>query len=232
MTRYRLSVAAVAVAAAVAVGLGGCGGSTTSNPSSAKPPASPTTAPASTTAPAAQPSAAQASGTQVITYHPWSSDGTLASGITAASTLSGGSCQSGSEVTDAPDAFRCYVGNTIYDPAFSDGSSSAGEVAFPNWENPDSVTVIKLASALPAANPASSSIDPWMLLLANGQRCTASDGASGPDVDGLNQSYGCSTGSVYGLPDRSSATWTIHYTSAPGASATSLTQVDVTTAYE
>jgi hypothetical protein len=89
-----------------------------------------------------------------------------------------------------------------------------------------------LTSALPAPNPASSSILPWMLLLANGQRCPASDGASGPLVDGLNQSYVCSSGSTYGQPDRSSATWTIHYTSAPGASATSLTQVDVTTAYD
>jgi hypothetical protein len=224
MNRYRLSAA---VAAVVAVGLAGCGGSTASKPPTAHPPA--TTAPAS--APAAQPSATQPSGTQVITYNPWASAGTLASGITASSTLSGGSCVDASEVTDAPDAWRCYVGNTIYDPSFSYGSSGAGEVAYPNWENPNSVIVIKLTSALPAPAAASSPILPWMLLLANGQRCPASDGASGPDVDGLNQSYVCSGGSIYGLPDRSSATWTVHY-AAPGAAASALTQVDVTTAYE
>jgi hypothetical protein len=232
MNSYRLSAAVAAVAAVVAVGLAGCGGSTASKPPSAHPSAS--TTPAGT-APAAQPSATQSSGTQVITYDPWASSGTLASGITAASTKSGGDCWEASSTSSASNAFRCQADNIIYDPCFTDGSSGAGECAYPSTDNPDSVTIVTLTSALPAPQASTASPIPWLLVLANGLRCGPITGTGGPALDGKAQSYNCGTagdpvvGVMYGNPDETSSTWTVSY--AP-LHASAMTQVDVTTAYE
>jgi hypothetical protein len=227
MNRYRLSAAAAAVAAVVTVGLAGCSGNAASKPPTAQPSA--TTAPASS-APAAQPSATQSSGTQVITYNPWASGGTLASGITAAATKSG-YCFGASSASSASNAFRCIADNIIYDPCFTDGSSDAGECAYPSTDNPDSVTVVKLTSALPAGPATVASQIPWLLVLANGLRCLPVTGTGGPALDGKPQDYACGSGSVYGMPDENSAAWTVSY--APtGAAASAMTQVDVTTAYE
>jgi hypothetical protein len=228
MNRYCLPAAAAAAAATVAFGLGGCSTSpASSSPPAARPPAS--TAPAA----AAQPSAtqqAQPSGTQVITYAPWASAGTLASGISAASTKAG-SCFTNSSATNAPDAYRCLLTNsTLYDPCFADATSGAGEVACPTPANPDSVVVIKLTSALPAPGTSSPSPFPWLIVLANGQRCTTNTG-TGVTLGGKVESYGCTGGYVYGQTDQSSAAWTVSY--APlGAPASAITQVTVTTAYE
>jgi hypothetical protein len=241
MNRCHLSAAAAAVAAAVAVGLGGCGGSTAGNPPAAHPSGS------ASTAPAAQPSAtqpAQPSGTQVITYNPWASAGTLASGITASSTVSG-YCWTGSGATDAPDAFRCTAGNIIYDPCFTYGSSSSsGECAYPNTSNPDSVVVVNLTPPPSTLGPAPTSTAtsppwvPWLLVLANGERCTPITGTGGPALDGKPQEDNCGTGgynsvagNIYGNPVESSATWTVSY--APlHAAGSAMTQVTVTEAYE
>lgn len=234
MNRCRLSAAVAVVAAAAVVGLAGCSGAAASKPPAAQPSA--TTVPASS-APAAQPSATQPSGTQVITYSPWASGGTLASGITAASTKSGGDCWTDSSTSTASNAFRCQADNVIYDPCFTDGGSDAGECAYPSTDNPDSVTVVKLTSALPAPQASTGSPNPWLLVLANDLRCGPITGTGGPALDGKPQEYNCATASgnvvgvTYGDTDESSSAWTVTY--APlHAAASAMTQVDVTTAYE
>jgi hypothetical protein len=166
----------------------------------------------------------------VITYKPWASAGTLASGISAASTLTG-SCFTNSSASSQSGAYRCSVDNLLYDPCFADAASGAGEVACPKVANPDSVIVIKLTSALPAPLAASSPVVPWLLVLANGQRCSPITGTGGPPLAGKPQDYGCDGASVYGMPDENSPTWTASY--APdGAAASAMTEVTVTQAYE
>jgi hypothetical protein len=223
MTRSRLLAAIIA---AVVLGLAACGGAaTSSHPASHRP----TGAAGSALSP--PPSApAQPARTQVIAYAPWSSAGALASGISAVSTQSG-ACFSTSSATTAPGAYRCAVGNLLYDPCFADATSGAGEVACPVPDNPDSVVVIKLTSPLPA--PATSPgfpIIPWLLVLANGQECGTITGTGGI-LGGKDESYGCSGGSVYGLPNQNEATWQVTYAPS-GAPASAMTQVAVTKAYE
>jgi hypothetical protein len=221
MNRLHLSVAA----AALILGLAACSGASTTSGQ----PASHTPAPGATSAPAASSAPAQPAGTQVITYAPWTASGGLASGISATSTQSG-SCFASSSATNAPDAFRCLVGNLLYDPCFADASSGSGEVLCPDSENPDSVILIKLTSALPAPNSTPASLVPWLLVLANGQHCNTNTGTVGT-LGGRLAYYDCADGNAYGLPDQSSATWTITY-AASGATASAMTQVAVTTAYE
>lgn len=219
MDRFHL----LAVAALLGLGLAACssGGSTTSSP-----PASRHSAPAAI----APSSPSQPSGTQVISYTAWSGPGALASGISAASTKSG-SCFTTSAATTAPGAYRCMVVNTLYDPCFADATSSAGQVACPNMDNPDSVVVIKLTAQLPApATSAGSSIFPWLVILANGQRCWTITG-TGSELGGQNSTYICPGGIVYGQTDQSGPTWQVTY--APmGAAASAMTKVAVTKAYE
>jgi hypothetical protein len=172
---------AVLALALAALGLAGCASAGSSHP------ASHLSAPAATAAPSEQtasPSSvpAQPAGTQVITYAPWAAAGTLGSRISAASTQSG-SCFSTSSATTAAGAYRCTVGNSLYDPCFADATSSAGEVACPNPQNPDSVVVIKLTAPLPApATAAGLPVIPWLLLLANGQQCETITGREERDL--------------------------------------------------
>jgi hypothetical protein len=231
----------LAAGAVLALGVAACSGNTgneasvppvarASSPATTTAPPTPT-APSTSAAPSAplSPAPAQAAGTQVITYAPWAGAGTLASGISAAATQNG-SCFTTSSATTAPGAYRCTVGNSLYDPCFADASSGAGEVACPNPANPDSVVVIKLTASLPApATSAGSTIFPWLLVLANGQNCQTITG-TGSSLGGKNEVYGCTGGGVYGQPDRSTATWTVFY--APtGAPASAITRQPVTKAY-
>jgi hypothetical protein len=229
-----------AAAAAAALGLAACSGNTGNEASLPPHVSTPATTPVPSTAvpptavpstPAAPPAQSGApSGTQVISYAPWAGAGRLASGISAAATQSG-SCFTTSSATTASGAYRCIVGNSLYDPCFADAASGAGQVACPNPANPDSVVIIKLTAALPApATAASSPVFPWLLVLANGQRCETITG-TGAVLGGKNEVYGCQGGGVYGQPDRSTATWTALYAPS-GAPASALATQAVTRAYE
>lgn len=227
-----------AAAAAAALGLAACSGNT-GNEASLPPAAhastpaaapAPSTAVPSTAAPSTPAAPPAQSGTQVISYAPWAGAGRLTSGISAAATQSG-SCFTTSSATTAAGAYRCLVGNTLYDPCFADAASGAGQVACPNPANPDSVVVIKLTAALPApATAAGSPAFPWLLVLANGQHCQTITG-TGSTLGGKSEVYGCPDGGIYGQPDRSAATWTALY--APtGAPASALAPQAVTRAYQ
>ncbi len=212
-----------AAAAALILGLAACGGASTTSSQAAPHSSAP-----SATSPSSAP--AQPAGTQVIEYNPWTAAGTLASGISATATQSG-SCFSMSSATTAGGAYRCTVGNDLFDPCFSDASSGAGEVACPSRDNPDSLTVIKLTSPLPASQTsAPASPLPWLLVLANGQHCNTNTGTVGT-LGGKNEYFICTDGGAYGTPDESSSTWTITYAPS-GVPASAMTQQDVTTAYE
>lgn len=232
----------LAAGAVLALGLAACSGNNGnegSGPSAAHAPsppatAAPTTEPSASAAPSAPPAAptppAQSAGTQVISYAPWAGAGTLASGISAAANQSG-SCFTTSSATTARGAYRCTVGNGLYDPCFADAASGAGAVACPNPANPDSVVVIKLTAALPPpATAPGSTIFPWLLVLANGQHCQTITG-TGSVLGGKNEVYGCQSGGVYTVPDRSAATWLVVYAPA-GAPASAMRQEAVIKAYE
>jgi hypothetical protein len=124
-----------------------------------------------------------------------------------------GHCYTGSLTIDRNDAWRCFVGNTIYDPCFS-SSRAHGVVICPNPQLKGGVE-IRLTSGLPHAfaNTRMQSLkdQPWDIQLTSGRYCSFSSGAS-EVVRGKRLNYFCGPGTKYGLwgfPRRSSEPWTI-----------------------
>jgi hypothetical protein len=122
-----------------------------------------------------------------------------------------GYCWTGSLAIPRSDAWRCFVGNYIYDPCFSSATAS-GEVVCPN-ANLSSGLLIRLTKPLPyryADRRRPSLADPpWDLETVNGEHYVLLTGA-GEIVDGKRGNYGCSCGGrtwLRGLPDRSSHPW-------------------------
>jgi hypothetical protein len=114
------------------------------------------------------------------------------------------------------DARRCFIGNFIHDPWFSDSSTTTnGYVvcAATPWSR--KVVKIALTRKLPLAqrNPSGSPLRrrPWAIKLSSAQKCVAFTGATGT-IAGRAVAYGCvPRGYLLGEPRRTGATWTIWY---------------------
>ena len=107
-----------------------------------------------------------------------------------------GECFSGSAATTRRDAWRCRVGNRIYDPCFSSGSARGVVICPTNLRLTGGIR-IRLTQPLPRRfgnNRAPSlALQPWDIELANGWRCRILTGAT--DVfSGMRLNYGCSGG--------------------------------------
>lgn len=187
-----------------------------------------TTKERSTTAP----TAAAVTATTVTLFSPWTSSGTLGANLT----VSGhgiGSCFGGSIAVDAPGAWRCTIGNEIYDPCFSPSFSSQSTLRSATvacLANPWSpLTLIELDQPLPYAhaNRPGEPPYPWAIALANGQRCVIATGTIN-SIDGVPLPYGCASGEAGGL-STSAQPWTADY--FPNG-ATSTTSIGVTQAWE
>jgi hypothetical protein len=134
-----------------------------------------------------------------------------------------GSCFTGSLTAARSDAWRCIVGNNLYDPCFS-SPQAPGVVICPN-RDPTRGTEIRLTKGLPTteANHGTPSTKrlPWAVELYSGAYCALASGALSV-VDGLPGDYFCGAGAkngLWGSPRRSTEPWTIF--SAP-LTATSL----------
>lgn len=128
-----------------------------------------------------------------------------------------GYCFTGSAAANRSDAWRCFVGNVIYDPCFS-STRAPGVVICPNRQVNGGIR-IRLTRPLPRrfANRRSPSLAnrPWNIQLANGRRCVYSSGATNV-IQGVRLNYFCPPGTGYGLwgiPNRRAQPWTIR--SAP-----------------
>jgi hypothetical protein len=85
------------------------------------------------------------------------------------------------------------TGNDIFDPCFA-SPYNPGQVAC-GYPSLTSVTIIKLTRALPQAAtvPSEKQPNPWLIVLANGQRCRVNTGA-GIEVGGMTQTFACRNG--------------------------------------
>lgn len=138
--------------------------------------------------------------------------------LTATATETG-SCFSGS-VRDAgrSDAWRCHVGNAILDPCFQDPFAVPDEPMELVCADSDSpfggeVVLLQTTEALPleAANEADLTQLPWVLELANGERCTLFSGTL-QEIAGQVAHYGCASGGlVIGELDRTQEPWMVPY---------------------
>jgi len=152
---------------------------------------------------------AQATGhTTATVYEAFSYHGVVEPNVTSAS----GSCFTSSDVTRRDDAWRCTVGNTLYDPCFS-SQFAFGIVVCPiPWQG--SGTEIHLTKPLPKSGShtvPSLSLQPWALETASGAFCTLSSGASSV-VHGHRLNYFCGRGAkqgLWGFPSRKTQPWTI-----------------------
>lgn len=113
--------------------------------------------------------AASTSGTRIIASHPYTAAGSLRVAATHRSGR-GADCEA-SNVTARPDAYRCYVGNQVIDPAFkSPTARSVAALEGNRWVEYRGVTTLHHDATGSSANV-------WRLRLANGAVCTAASGA-------------------------------------------------------
>ena len=145
--------------------------------------------------------------TKVVMFAPFGSSGLNAS-YKVTSKLHG-ACWTGSIASQRPDAWRCMVANSIYDPCFSNAALSS--VACSNDPFSKNVVLIVLDKPIPTQERNKGKPAPWALLLANGARCFMATGATG-EVAGMRLNYECSTGGwILGNPDQSKQPWQTSY---------------------
>ncbi len=131
--------------------------------------------------------AAALSPTRVSTYHPAGLRGP---------TLHG-SCWTDSNATARRDAYRCMVGNDIYDPCFTAGAHLVGcpnDVA----SNRGVYIVIPSFPSNPSGTPA-----PWSMELSNAAQCTV---VTGTGIQGYP--FGCTDSLMCSWPRRGSPRYT------------------------
>ena len=103
-----------------------------------------------------------------------------------------GNCWTESLASGQADAWRCMVGNSIYDPCFTiDGETGAVACGASPTGDPYAFRV-KLTQPLPERT-APASDRPWTVELADGVVCGYLTGAS-TGVDGERANYGCTDG--------------------------------------
>lgn len=151
--------------------------------------------------------------TQATIFRPFNGSGAPSIRVQSRS----GYCFTGSVAANRSDAWRCFIGNLIYDPCFS-SARVPGVVICPNRQVIGGIR-IRLTRSLPRrfANrrPPSLANQPWNIQLADGRHCVYSSGATNV-IQGVRLNYFCPAGTRYGLwgvPNRRVQPWTIR--SAP-----------------
>jgi hypothetical protein len=114
--------------------------------------------------------------TQIEFYNPWPGLA-LSTHLHISSTLSGGSCRTASLADpDENVAWRCTVGNKIYDPCLTAPLPNPTEVVCADTPY-SSVVILKLSKPLAANGIVGNGVvtrpHAWYLILSNGARCGA-----------------------------------------------------------
>jgi hypothetical protein len=175
--------------------------------------------------------------TTVETFSPWTAAGRISAGTKVLAHVRG-ACFAASIAVPLSSAYRCKVGNQIYDPCLvapGDKSSSLACAASP-WSG---VQVLHLTRPLPLTStpltPASATVAeatarPWALALANGTRCVVDTGTT-PQLGAVSLPFGCGPqGALASQVDESRQPWTVQLDEH--ASAGGLAPMDVRTAWD
>jgi hypothetical protein len=125
---------------------------------------------------------------------------TFSSRSMKATTVVSGSCWTSSIASRRADAFRCMVGNTIYDPCFAAG----GRAYCPQSVVTNTGVVIKLTKKLPAPNPGGQP-NAFMMQLAGGMKCNIGTGTIVPGYP-----YYCSGNLVCSAPVKMGNTYQVN----------------------
>ena len=142
--------------------------------------------------------------TRVVHVKPFLPSGGLAPGYMVASSAKG-HCWTNSIASNRPDAFRCVVGNEIYDPCFK---NPAGTKVACIYGSSSEVAIIRLTSKLPKAMSGGTP-HAFLVQLANGTRCEFETGATFV-ADGRRANFSCTDKSwLFGHADTSTQPWRI-----------------------
>jgi hypothetical protein len=156
--------------------------------------------------------------TTATIYHAWTTAGTLTN-VRVMKTLSG-TCWTQSLVTSRGDAFRCIIGNDIFDPCFTPRTSHPPSLACPESPFLNRVVLLRLKKPLPSPNSTTQWLQPhnqpWGLRLMNGDRCVFETGATDV-IKGERMNYSCAGKDAWliGLPDQRKPVWTIQSSDYP-----------------
>jgi eukaryotic-like serine/threonine-protein kinase len=154
-------------------------------------------------------SAAAALQTKTVIYQAFSASGKPAIHVT--STVKG-SCFSGSSEADRNNAWRCSVGNFLYDPCFSSAAAPV-IVLCPKHAWSRSGIEIQLKKALPTQfgnkKKPSTKGTPWAMRTTSGLKCVFQ--GMGPFVSkNVFADYACAGGTwLWNQPNRKQQPWTI-----------------------
>jgi hypothetical protein len=120
-----------------------------------------------------------------------------------------GNCWETSLAAPRPDAWRCIVTDTIYDPCFS--SSSYKNYVICNTAPAGDMRGIKvlLTDSLPVSTATSADHQPWTLRLSDGNICTFLTGAT-PIIDNQRVNYGCTNDAVIPGTPTEGLVWTVN----------------------
>ena len=145
--------------------------------------------------------------TQQVHVSPVTAAGARVAGFRVTSRAAHAQCSAGSEAIG--QAYRCFAGNTVYDPCWAEKAASPTVlcVAEPWLHTAARLQVSSPLGPIPAEGGGGPG-EPWGLQLASGQRCVLAQGAHGT-FDGKVVDYYCtpSLSLLRGL-DRGSASWT------------------------
>ena len=130
--------------------------------------------------------------TRRVRLSPVNANGAPAGGFRVASTAASATCEPGSEAIG--QAYRCFAGNSIYDPCWAEKAATPTVLCLPYpWAHGDvKLLVREPLGAIPSQGRGPGLAEPWGLELASGQRCVLAQGAhsmfAGRVID-----YYCST---------------------------------------
>ena len=196
------------IGAGVAIAVGASGSKTiVTTTTTTTPGANGSTATTSTTPPATTSTSSTAPPTATRIYSPANASGGLAVPV---SRKANGSCFTTSNVTTRTDAYRCTVGNELFDPCFS---VSQSQVVCPfdgPWANSGLlINVSSLPSAAGGSQDQGTNGQPWAIQLAGGTNCLSISGATSL-IAGQRLGYQCTGGvGLYGNVQRSGPAWMI-----------------------
>src|ERR671931_2797042 len=126
-------------------------------------------------------SASATAPTERLIYSPFATDGSLLQRLKV-TTHTVGTCATGSYVVARAGTYRCFDGNVIRDPCFSDAraSTASGEPVVACVESPwaRAAVSLHLDGEPSSAGQAAPGRPPWALQLASGPRCVFAEGAS------------------------------------------------------
>jgi len=101
-----------------------------------------------------------------------------------------GSCWTDSIAVSRAGAYRCSVGNGIYDPCFTVPTNHERMVCGADPALKTAGFVLKLTKPLPQTPPVTQQVEPWIIKLADGSICEAMTGTL-PAVNGQSARWSC-----------------------------------------